>query len=77
MMAENKVQKILELELQPEIKLTDNAPEWAQQIEHLILANHNVLAKQVHTTEISHETQSLEIENLKKKHRCRETCPST
>jgi ribA/ribD-fused uncharacterized protein len=67
MMAENKVQKILELELQPEIKLTDNAPEWAQQIAHLISANHNALVKQMHTIEISHDSQSLEIENLKKK----------
>jgi hypothetical protein len=66
MMAENKVQKILELELQPEIKLTDNAPEWAQQIAHLISANHNALVKQMHTIEISHDSQSLEIENLKK-----------
>jgi len=67
MMAANKVQKIAELELQPEIKLTDNAPEWEQQIVHLISANHNALVQQLHTINISHETQILEIENLKKK----------
>ena len=66
-MAANKLQKIMELDLQPEIKLDEDAPKWAQQIAQLISTNHNLLITQMNTIQTSHQAQNLEITDLKQR----------